>query len=322
MNTQDIKNFLENEPLIKQLKLDCSKPTRQKCNKDLFNKILLNNNLIKSNNELIYLLKNKNNLENLHIFCSVCGKKNNFINSKTGYLKHCCLECSYKNPERSRKCLETKLNTIDDYGLNIIQKAIKKGRQTNLKRIGVDNPFKSKDPNLNGQATKQKRYGNPYYTNRNKAWETCYKNNGVKCILKLKEVHNKGIKKASSRESREKARITHNKNYGVDYSFQRINYYKNLFIKLWGVDNYSKTKEFKDLWKNEDFILNFTNKIFNTKKKNGTTNTSKSEELLYEKLLKENENKTIYRNYKCDRYPYHCDFYIVEDDLFIELNTH
>lgn len=59
-----------------------------------------------------------------------------------------------------------------------------------------------------------------------------------------------------------------------------------------------------------------------TKKKNGTTNTSKSEELLYEKLLKENENKTIYRNYKCDRYPYHCDFYIVEDDLFIELNAH
>ena len=59
-----------------------------------------------------------------------------------------------------------------------------------------------------------------------------------------------------------------------------------------------------------------------TKKKNGTANTSKPEDLLYEKLLKENENKTIYRNYKCDRYPYHCDFYIVEDDLFIELNAH
>lgn len=36
-----------------------------------------------------------------------------------------------------------------------------------------------------------------------------------------------------------------------------------------------------------------------------------------------NENKTIYRNYKDrDRYPFYCDFYIVEDDLFIELNAH
>lgn len=63
-------------------------------------------------------------------------------------------------------------------------------------------------------------------------------------------------------------------------------------------------------------------KAWLTKKKNGTCNTSKPEELLYEKLLKENESKTIYRNYKCERYPYHCDFYIVEDDLFIELNAH
>lgn len=39
-------------------------------------------------------------------------------------------------------------------------------------------------------------------------------------------------------------------------------------------------------------------------------------------LLRENVNKTIYRQYKCDRYPFYCDFYIVEDDLFIELNAH
>jgi hypothetical protein len=59
-----------------------------------------------------------------------------------------------------------------------------------------------------------------------------------------------------------------------------------------------------------------------TKKLNGTLNTSKPEEDLYKQLLKENENKHIYRNYKCDRYPYYCDFYIEEDDLFIELHAH
>jgi len=33
-------------------------------------------------------------------------------------------------------------------------------------------------------------------------------------------------------------------------------------------------------------------------------------------------DKTIRRQYKDSRYPYYCDFYIVEDDLFIELNLH
>lgn len=63
-------------------------------------------------------------------------------------------------------------------------------------------------------------------------------------------------------------------------------------------------------------------KSFITKKLNNTFNTSQPEEDLYKTLLKENVNKTIYRQYKDDRYPFYCDFYIVEDDLFIELNAH
>lgn len=72
---------------------------------------------------------------------------------------------------------------------------------------------------------------------------------------------------------------------------------------------------------NEQLQIQLT-KAWLTKKLNNTTNTSKVEEQFYKELLKENTNKTIYRNYKCDRYPYYCDFYIVEDDLFIELNAH
>lgn len=63
-------------------------------------------------------------------------------------------------------------------------------------------------------------------------------------------------------------------------------------------------------------------KEYLTKKKNNSFNTSKPEEELYTILLKENVNKTILRRYKEDRYPFYCDFYIVEDDLFIELNAH
>lgn len=63
-------------------------------------------------------------------------------------------------------------------------------------------------------------------------------------------------------------------------------------------------------------------KQYLTHKKNNSFNTSKPEEDLYTLLLKENVNKTIYRQYKEPRYPFYCDFYIKEDDLFIELNSH
>lgn len=63
-------------------------------------------------------------------------------------------------------------------------------------------------------------------------------------------------------------------------------------------------------------------KEYLTKKKNNPFNSSSSEQKLFEQLLEENKNKTIYRQYKDDRYPFYCDFYIVEDDLFIELNAH
>lgn len=64
-------------------------------------------------------------------------------------------------------------------------------------------------------------------------------------------------------------------------------------------------------------------KSYITKKLNNSFNTSSTEETFYRQLLEENSEKTIYRNYKDkSRYPFYCDFYIVEDDLFIELNAH
>ena len=58
------------------------------------------------------------------------------------------------------------------------------------------------------------------------------------------------------------------------------------------------------------------NKCFITQKKNGTLNKSKDEDQSYE-LIKSKYNDVI-RHYKCDRYPFICDFYIPSLDLFIE----
>lgn len=56
-------------------------------------------------------------------------------------------------------------------------------------------------------------------------------------------------------------------------------------------------------------------------KKNGTCGSSKSEDQMYKDLIHIFGKEMVKRNYCEDvRYPFHCDFYIVSHDIFIELN--
>lgn len=72
-----------------------------------------------------------------------------------------------------------------------------------------------------------------------------------------------------------------------------------------------------------DIKISKLEKEYHTKKKNNSFNISNPEKQLLEQLILENPGKTILTQYKDrDRYPFYCDFYIVEDDLFIELNAH
>ena len=60
-------------------------------------------------------------------------------------------------------------------------------------------------------------------------------------------------------------------------------------------------------------------KRYNTMKKNNSFNTSKPAELIYEWL---NDRYTVVREYKEERYPFACDYYIPSLDLFIEYHGH
>ena len=61
-------------------------------------------------------------------------------------------------------------------------------------------------------------------------------------------------------------------------------------------------------------------KEYETKKKNGTFNTSKKETELYNQLCEEYGSCNVLTQYKEERYPFKCDFYIKSEDLFIEYN--
>lgn len=52
----------------------------------------------------------------------------------------------------------------------------------------------------------------------------------------------------------------------------------------------------------------------------GSPELSKPEELMYERLVHRFGAQDVVRQYKSDRYPFLCDFYIPLMDLYIELN--
>lgn len=83
---------------------------------------------------------------------------------------------------------------------------------------------------------------------------------------------------------------------------------KDTLQSRYGIDNPMKKKEFAD-----------TN--WETKKKKGTCNSSKPEDQMYKELVEFFGKTNVKRNYnKDERYPFYCDFYIVSQDMFIELN--
>lgn len=86
-------------------------------------------------------------------------------------------------------------------------------------------------------------------------------------------------------------------------------------------DKISKTKKGKHL--SEEKLNQKLSKEYKTKKKNNSFNTSNDEKEMLKTLKETYKGKTIKTQYKDkERYPFYCDFYIEEEDLFIELNAH
>lgn len=78
-------------------------------------------------------------------------------------------------------------------------------------------------------------------------------------------------------------------------------------IKKYGKECYTQTEE-------------YLRKTYATKKKNHSFNISKPEDLIYERLISKFNN--VKRQYKSEKYPFACDFYINDLNLYIEINFH
>ena len=76
-----------------------------------------------------------------------------------------------------------------------------------MEKYGVENSFAAPEIVKKIKNTKQQKYGDPTYTNREKSARTCKEKYGVDNFL-------------SSEYAQEKLRAYNQKRYGTDYAFQ------------------------------------------------------------------------------------------------------
>ena len=205
-----------------------------------------------------------------------------------------------------------KQHFIDTYNVeNPFQLDWVKEKITNtlIEKYNVEHPYQNKEIQKRGKKTNLERYGVEWATSseiiKEKVRKTCFEKYGKNYYFQTDEC---------KRRTKEFCL----KNYGVEYISQSPiikEKIKETNRKKYGVDFYSKTKEFKNkIHENKEKILE---KIFITKRKNGTFNTSKLEDNCYI-LIKEKFSNVI-RQHKSKNYPFMCDFYIPEIDTYIEI---
>lgn len=194
-------------------------------------------------------------------------------------------------------------------------------------KYGVRNPSLSKEFRKKAEETMKEKYGttNAMFLNefKEKLRNTMQERYGVNTPCENEGIRNKliqhnlekyGVTSTAKLENiKELSKKTNLEKYGVDnYSKlpEAIIKIKERFLEKYGVDNYTRTEEFRER-QNE-----IQEKIYNTKKTNNSFSRSSDEDLITQFLIKKFPDlKTQYRD---ERYPFSCDFYIPSLDLFIE----
>ena len=269
----------------------------------------------------------------VHPKCPVCGNFTKFYGFKNlMFTNHCSNKCTQLDnatkikfkqtclekygvdaPMKSSKIKEkSKQVCLEKYGVENISQFFEtkeKYKQTCLEKYGVDNPFKLEKTKINSHSKEAKE----------KQIKTCLEKYGVENSFQSKEV-------------RQKYKENYKRKYGVENPFQNEiikEKIKQTCLEKYGVDKASKSDLVKEKCKQtclekygssspmkKSYIVN---KSINKRIQNNTWSTSKPEEELY--LYIKERFPSVKRQYKDkERYPYFCDFYIPELDLFLELN--
>ena len=232
--------------------------------------------------------------------CCVCGEKSIFFGLSKGYSDYCSQECSNRSKKRIENIKKTKSERYGEENFNNPDKL----KQTCLKKFGTESFTKTKEFKEKSKQTKSERYGDENWCNPNKIKQTKLERYGEENF-----VNNDKTKQTCL----EKYNCT---SYTQTQEFKDKS--KRTCLEKYGVDAYQKTNEFSEIIRAKLDIIQ--QKIYQTKKQNKTFNSS-SIEKQFEAYLKEN-NINYKTQYKSELYPFNCDFYFPDSDLYLEINAH
>jgi len=227
---------------------------------------------------------------------------------------------SHNSSTNREKAKETCLKQYGVENPSQIEEIKKKKKETCLKHFGVVCNFMSEETKEKIKKTNLQKYGYERAScsdkTKNKAKENCLKKYGVESTNQLKEVKAKKEKKAI-------------KKFGVKCTLlaPKIKIKAEKTIKQkYGVTNVFSSKEIKQKIKKTNIqkygyeyatqSMQVQRKIYYTKKERNNFNVSKDENFIFDLLSK--KYKEVKRNYRSEKYPFVCDFYIPELDLYIE----
>lgn len=241
----------------------------------------------------------------------------------------------------------TRENNIKKYGsvTHMSSQEVKdKIKQTCLQRYGVENVFQDKYIKEKALQTCIERYGTvnvqQNYEIRKKTQETCIERYGSVSPLLNEEVKEKtlytllqkyGVYNAmQSDEVKQKAKQTCLERYGCENYSQTDEYkerYQKTCMERYGVLNSFQLdicKERRNEVLQNKYGVNyaFSNKDIQKRaleaSLQSSSSKSKAEDAIYEELCCIYGKEDIIRQYKSEQYPFHCDFYIQSENLYIE----
>ena len=218
--------------------------------------------------------------------CEQCKvKRTRFDGFIRGYRTYCSIKCSNESETKREKVEQTNLERYGCKAPAQNEEIKKKTREICLEKYGVENPLQLPEFKLKNAETHMRLYGGfgmASEISRKKYEETCLEKYGT-------------MYPSQTKEFKERTKNTCKERYGTIY--------------------FPQSQAFKDKVK-EKYSTTYS-KVYETKKKNGTFNTSSIEQELIRYFNEHNINFKY--QYRSEEYPFNCDFYFPDKDTYLEI---
>jgi len=209
-----------------------------------------------------------------------CNKKVKYKNKNIGYSNYCSNKCISTCEDVIKKKKNTNLEKLGVEFPMKSNKVLEKSKKTNLERYGTEYPMQNENVKKRSEETCLDIYNKKTYSQtdlcKDQVKNTNMERYGVDNVLKLKSkicggmLDKYGVEYPIQNDLiKDKIEKTNLERYGVDNVSKNDDIKRkkeNTFIKKYGVDNPIKSEEIKNKIKihnNDKFYLNLRNEFFN-----------------------------------------------------------